>query len=115
MKITFWKEAMDSLLVKIFVESYEKAPEQIVLDIDTTDLPLHGRQEGRFFHGYHDNYCYLPLYIFCGEHVLCARLREANHDRFWQPGGNRTHRPAAPNRLAGSENHSARGLRLLPQ
>ena len=79
-KITFWKEAVDSLLVKIFIESYEKAPEQIVVDIDTTDLPLHGRQEGRFFHGYYDNYCYLPLYIFCGEHVLCARLREANHD-----------------------------------
>ena len=79
-KITFWKEAIDSLLVKIFIESYEKAPEQIVVDIDTTDLPLHGRQEGRFFHGYYDNYCYLPLYIFCGEHVLCARLREANHD-----------------------------------
>ncbi len=48
--------------------------------MDTTDLPLHGKQEGRFFHGYYDNYCYLPLYIFCGEHVLCARLREANHD-----------------------------------
>ena len=79
-KITFWKEAVDSLLVKILIESYEKAPEQIVLDIDTTDLPLHGRQEGRFFHGYYDNYCYLPLYIFCGEHVLCAHLREADHD-----------------------------------
>ena len=48
--------------------------------MDTTDLPLHGKQEGRFFHGYYDNYCYLPLYVFCGEHVLCARLREANHD-----------------------------------
>jgi hypothetical protein len=48
--------------------------------VDTTDLPLHGKQEGRFFHGYYDSYCYLPLYIFCGEHVLCARLREANHD-----------------------------------
>ncbi len=48
--------------------------------MDTTDLPLHGKQEGRFFHGYYDNYCYLPLYIFCGEQVLCARLREANHD-----------------------------------
>jgi hypothetical protein len=48
--------------------------------VDTTDLPLHGKQEGRFFHGYYDNYCYLPLYIFCGDHVLCARLREANHD-----------------------------------
>src|SRR5712675_3801124 len=79
-KITFWKEAMDELLVKVFIESHESAPAEIVLDVDTTDLPLHGKQEGRFFHGYYDNYCYLPLYIFCGEHVLCARLREANHD-----------------------------------
>ncbi len=79
-KITFWKEAVDELLVKVFIESYEKPPDQIILDVDTTDLPLHGKQEGRFFHGYYDHYCYLPLYVFCGEHVLCARLREANHD-----------------------------------
>jgi hypothetical protein len=79
-KITFWKEAMDELMVKLFVESYEKAPAEIVLDMDTTDLPLHGKQEGRFFHGYYDTYCYLPLYVFCGDHVLCSRLREANHD-----------------------------------
>src|SRR5580704_7078667 len=79
-KITFWKEAMDELLVKVFLESYEKAPDEIILDVDTTDLPLHGKQEGRFFHGYYDTDCYLPLYIFCGDHVLCARLREANHD-----------------------------------
>jgi hypothetical protein len=79
-KITFWKEAVDELMVNVFLESYAQAPKQIVLDVDTTDLPLHGKQEGRFFHGYYDSYCYLPLYIFCGEHVLCARLREANHD-----------------------------------
>jgi hypothetical protein len=79
-KITFWKDAVDELLVKLFLESHETAPAEIILDIDTTDLPLHGKQEGRFFHGYYDNYCYLPLYIFCGEQVLCARLREANHD-----------------------------------
>ena len=79
-KITFWKEAVDELLVKVFVEAHEQAPDEIVLDVDTTDLPLHGKQEGRFFHGYYDSYCYLPLYIFCGEHILCARLREANHD-----------------------------------
>lgn len=79
-KITFWKEALDELLVKVFIESYRKAPARIVLDVDTTDLPLHGKQEGRFFHGYYDTYCYLPLYVFCGEHVLCARLREANRD-----------------------------------
>jgi hypothetical protein len=64
----------------VFVESHQKAPDEIILDMDTTDLPLHGKQEGRFFHGYYDSYCYLPLYVFCGEHVLCARLREANHD-----------------------------------
>jgi hypothetical protein len=79
-KITFWKEAIDELLVKVFIESHRKTPDQIILDVDTTDLPLHGKQEGRFFHGYYDSYCYLPLYIFCGEHVLCARLREANDD-----------------------------------
>ena len=79
-KITFWKEAVDELLVKVFLESHPSAPAEIVLDVDTTDLPLHGKQEGRFFHGYYDSYCYLPLYVFCGEHVLCARLREANHD-----------------------------------
>jgi len=79
-KITFWKEGVDELLVQVFLEAQEQAPAQIILDIDTTDLALHGQQEGRFFHGYYDHYCYLPLYIFCGEHVLCARLREANRD-----------------------------------
>src|SRR6202451_3558172 len=79
-KIPFWKEAVDELLVKVFLESYEKAPDEIILDVDTTDLPLHGKQGGRFCHGYYDSYCYLPLYIFCGDHVLGARLREANHD-----------------------------------
>jgi hypothetical protein len=79
-KITFWKEALDELMVSVFIESQAKAPTEIILDVDTTDLPLHGKQEGRFFHGYYDSYCYLPLYIFCGDHVLCARLREANHD-----------------------------------
>jgi Transposase DDE domain group 1 len=79
-KISFRKEALDELLVKLFLESHAQAPEQIILDMDTTDLPLHGHQEGRFFHGYYDCYCYLPLYVFCGDQVLCARLREANHD-----------------------------------
>lgn len=79
-KITFWKEGVDELLVTIFIESHQQAPAEIVLDVDTTDLPLHGNQEGRFFHGYYDGYCYLPLYIFSGKHVLCARLRESNHD-----------------------------------
>jgi len=79
-KITFWKEAIDELLVKVFLESYATAPEEIVLDVDATDFPLHGEQEGRFFHGYYDSYCYLPLYIFCGDQILCARLRQSNSD-----------------------------------
>jgi Transposase DDE domain group 1 len=79
-KITFWKDSIDELLVKVFVESHAAAPEQIVLDVDATDLPLHGEQEGRFFHGYYDSYCYLPLYIFCGDQILCARLRQSNSD-----------------------------------
>src|ERR1017187_3972014 len=79
-KITFWKQGIDELLVNVFVESQEKAPEEIILDVDSTDLPLHGQQEGRFFHGYYDSYCYLPLYIFCGEQILCARLRQSNSD-----------------------------------
>jgi hypothetical protein len=79
-KITFWKAGLDELLVNLFIESHQSPPSEIILDVDTTDLPLHGKQEGRFFHGYYDHYCYLPLYIFCGEQVLCARLREANHD-----------------------------------
>jgi hypothetical protein len=81
-KITFWKQGIDELLVEVFIESQERTPEQIVLDVDTTDLPLHGQQEGRFFHGYYDSYCYLPLFIFCGEQVLCARLRQSNRDAY---------------------------------
>jgi len=72
--------ALDRLLVDVFLESYEEPPREIWLDLDATDDPLHGRQEGRFFHGYYRCYCYLPLYIFCGEHLLCARLRPSNRD-----------------------------------
>lgn len=73
-------EAMDRLLVDVFLESYETPPREIWFDLDATDDPLHGHQEGRFFHGYYGHYCYLPLYIFCGEHLLCARLRRSNID-----------------------------------
>jgi hypothetical protein len=79
-KIHYREEAIDELLTKVFLEAHAEAPEQIVLDLDTTDLPLHGHQEGRFFHGYYDSYCYLPLHIFAGEHLLCARLRTADQD-----------------------------------
>jgi hypothetical protein len=79
-KIAADPAALDQLLVDLFLESYPKAPREIWLDLDATDDPLHGHQEGRFFHGYYRCYCYLPLYIFCGEHLLCARLRPSNHD-----------------------------------
>ena len=72
--------AIDELMVSVFIESYQSAPTEIVLDIDATDDPLHGHQEGRYFHGYYAEYCYLPLYIFCAEHLLCARLRTADED-----------------------------------
>ena len=72
--------AIDELMVAIFIDSYPSAPSEIVLDIDATDDPLHGHQEGRYFHGYYAEYCYLPLYIFCAEHLLCARLRPANKE-----------------------------------
>ena len=72
--------AVDRFFVELFLDSYEKVPERIILDFDATDDPLHGAQEGRFFHGYYDCYCYLPLYVFSGKHLLCARLRRSNID-----------------------------------
>jgi hypothetical protein len=68
-------------MLTVFIESYGSAPLELVLDVDATDDPLYGHQEGRFFHGYYGEYCYLPLSIFSGEHLLCARLRQANEDR----------------------------------
>jgi len=79
-KITYSAERLDALLVDIFLEAHATAPTEIVLDLDVTDTPLHGEQEARFFHGYYGEYCYLPLYIFCGEHLLCARQRASNQD-----------------------------------
>ena len=73
-------DAIEALLVDLFLDAHAKAPKQITLDLDATDDPLHGHQEGRFFHGYYDSYCYLPLYVFCGRHLLAARLRRANID-----------------------------------
>ena len=79
-KIVAEGEKIDELMVAVFIESYESAPSEVVLDVDATDDPLYGNQEGRYFHGYYAEYCYLPLYIFSGEHLLCARLRQANED-----------------------------------
>ena len=69
-----------ALFVDLFLEAHSSPPPQIILDLDATDDPLHGHQEGRFFHGYYDCYCYLPLYIFCGRHLLAAKLRRSNID-----------------------------------
>jgi hypothetical protein len=79
-KIVLDTESVDNLFVDIFLESHAEPPEEMILDVDATDDPLHGNQEGKFFHGYYKAYCYLPLYIFCGEHLLCARLRTAKND-----------------------------------
>ncbi len=79
-KIVMDQAAVDRLLVEVFLETQEKPPSEIILDLDATDDPVHGHQEGRFFHGYYGHYCYLPLYIFCGDHLLGARLRPSNID-----------------------------------
>jgi hypothetical protein len=79
-KIVASCESIEGLFVKLFLQANPEPPKRIVLDLDSTDDPVHGNQLGRFFHGYYKNYCFLPLYIFCGEHLLCAALRPANID-----------------------------------
>jgi len=69
---------VDKLLVNLFLEAHAAAPDEIVIDLDATDLPVHGQPEQRLFHGYYNHYCYLPLYIVCGDHLLGVRLRAAN-------------------------------------
>jgi hypothetical protein len=79
-KVSHDPTAIERLFVDVFLEAHRRPPAQIILDLDATDDPLHGHQEGRFFHGYYDCYCYLPLYIFCGRHLMAARLRRSNID-----------------------------------
>jgi hypothetical protein len=79
-KISHNPIAIKRLMVDLFLEAHERTPSMIVLDLDATDDPVHGEQEGRFFHGYYDCYCYLPLYVFCGRHLLAAKLRPASMD-----------------------------------
>src|SRR5271166_5555461 len=79
-KIVVDPESIDALLVDVFLEAHPQAPDKIILDLDATDDILYGHQEGRFYHGYYHDYCYLPLYVFCGEHLLCSRLRTSNID-----------------------------------
>jgi hypothetical protein len=71
---------LEALFVDVFLDSFDEAPEEIVLDFDATDDPVHGDQEGKFYHGYYGCYCYLPLYVTCGEHLLAAKLRTSNRD-----------------------------------
>ena len=79
-KISHNPSAIERTFVEIFLEAYQRPAQQIILDLDATDDPVHGHQEGRFFHGYYDAYCYLPLYVFCGRHLLAAKLRRSNID-----------------------------------
>src|SRR5215831_7787729 len=79
-KIGYAAAAIEGLFVELFLDAHSAPPPQITLDLDATDDPLHGHQEERFFHGYYDTYCYLPLYVFCGRHLLAAKLRPANID-----------------------------------
>jgi hypothetical protein len=73
-------EAIDQVFLDIYIAAHRRPPKKIRLDLDATDIPLHGDQEGKFFHAYYGNYCYLPLYVFAGKHLLLARLRRANID-----------------------------------
>jgi hypothetical protein len=79
-KIVHDTGTIENYFVEVFLKTYGEEPEEIILDVDATDDPVHGEQEGRFFHGYYDCYCYLPLYIFCGDYLLCAKLRSSNID-----------------------------------
>jgi hypothetical protein len=121
-KIAVDPESIDALLVDLFLEAQEPAPERIILDLDATDDTVYGNQEGRAYHGYYRDYCYLPLYVFCGEHLLCSRLRMRNarkrvqHRRLGRFGGgvgacSGAHSPA----LAGGEDLVAGRRRLLPR
>ena len=79
-KISHDEAAIEALFVTLFLEAHATPPKRMIIDLDATDDPIHGEQEGRFFHGYYDCYCYLPLYIFCGRHLLAAKLRRSDID-----------------------------------
>ena len=79
-KVVYDEASIEAFFVDAFLKQHPKAPDEIILDLDATDDPIHGHQEGRLFHGYYGNYCYLPLYIFCGSDLLVAKLRPSNID-----------------------------------
>jgi Transposase DDE domain group 1 len=107
-------QAVENLLIDLFVEAHARPPRQIILDLDATDDPLHGHQEGRFFNGYYDCYCYLPLYIFCDRHLLAAKLRRSNIDAS-AGGGGGAHRRPPPRPLAAGAHPVARRCRVCPR
>ena len=100
-KIAHDAAAIEALFVELFLEAHTRPPKEIVLDLDATDDPLHGHQEGRFFHGYYDCYCYLPLYVFCGRHLLAAKLRRAEHRRLGRRASRRWRASSARSAPAG--------------
>ena len=114
-KIAMDPDRIDGWMVDAFVESHESAPEEMVLDLDATDDPIHGQQEGRFFHGYYRHYCYLPLYIFSGEHLLCARVAVFQYrwGRGIGGGTGTDRRPDSAELAGGLDRHPGR-LGLLP-
>ena len=109
--------AIEALFVDLFVEAHRRGAASRSCSTSTPPtIPLHGQQEGRFFHGYYDSYCYLPLYIFCGRHLLAAKLRPLEHRRL-RPGARRggdAHRRPDPRALARGAHPGARRLRASP-
>ncbi len=79
-KITWNEQEIEDLFCDLFLDSLKEAPDSLILDFDATDIPIHGDQANKFFHGYYDHYCYLPLYVFCGDFPLAAKLRPSNID-----------------------------------
>src|ERR1700730_18370163 len=94
-KISHDPAAIESLFVTLFLETHKRPPREIILDLDAIDDPVHGEQEGRFFRGYYDHYCYLPVYIFCGRHLLAAQSEQ----RSWPLPGSCIFRPVRRNSI----------------
>ena len=115
-KVSHEPGAIESLFVDLFLEAHKKAPKQIILDLDATDDPLHANQEGRFFHGYYDCYCYLPLYIFCGRAPAGGQAAPLERGRRGgRSGRGCPHRGADPPPLAEDAHSAARRFRLHPR
>ena len=107
--------AIERLFPEVFMDAHCEPPIRIEIDLDATDDPLYGQQEGRHFHGYYDCYCYLPLYIFCGRHLLAAKLRDRASTQRRERRGGGPHRGPDPRALADDEHRDPRRQRLLPR